>query len=281
MSGNPMKKQNLFRLILVALGLVIGLALVFHFYRQPHQPNDLGHSFYFHPDMVKRLVWTTGEFKTEFSRDSRRSSWEPEVDGSEIQEKLNLISTIAVQPMKPPRSPAIQLEVEFGANNSWKGAFDGENFVWISGNLKDQGVELDENLRKIFYGGRFAFIDRNFNWCPKRPKQIDFEIENVKFALAQEGLKWILTSGKGKRELDPTSVESWLGQNCSDRVQWFRDLKAFPLHFELQPSEFKMTFTDGSSTTYQIREGFFKVSNDLAIIPQRLASGLSTLSHLP
>ncbi|HEX4925170.1 MAG TPA: hypothetical protein VFV50_13840 [Bdellovibrionales bacterium] len=81
------------------------------------------------------------------------------------------------------------------------------------------------------------------SWCKTRVKSVSNKLENI--AVHQEGMEWKATA-PAARQLEPTYMEKWLGQNCKVKVDGYLDSYVLPGG----QTETVMTFIDDQTTTF-------------------------------
>ncbi|MBX3023078.1 MAG: hypothetical protein KF799_15485 [Bdellovibrionales bacterium] len=241
--------------------LILGIGL---WWLKPTHQNQIAEGFVFHPDSVLGFSWTSGDQTHSFARANRNQPWAPAVDSAAVQEKLNALGTLAIEKMSAPSDSLVTLELNFGPGNIWKGTFGSEHFVWTEGTHKGHGFKADQDTRRIFSEGEFAFEARQWNWCEDRPVKMRVQIADGDFALENTKGQWLWTdNNKARRPIDATTVEKWLSKACQVKVTRFRDARLMPPAPSMNDASFRVTFAKGSELELRQREEVWMPSGSL------------------
>lgn len=265
------------------IATVVGvLVLGFVFYRFLSTPpkTPIAQDFNFHPDSVHEFSWTLKGQSFKFKRPGRSKPWEPGVDAQAVQKKLNALGNLQLEKMAAPKD-GLEIEVGFAPGNSWKGIYNDHRFVWTDGLRAGEGFKADPEVSRIFEEGVLGFEIHQWSWCEARPVKMNVKIEKASYELFMKNRQWVLKVGGREVKPDPTMIERWLGRNCLVAVDYFRDLKNFPIGLKLADGHFNIEFEGGAKRDYDLKSGYFLVDGERGVASMGFTKALEDLTSIP
>lgn len=258
--------------------LLLGFAL-YKFLSSPAK-TPIARDFNFHPDSVHEFAWSLQGQSFVFKRASRSKPWEPGVDAQNLQKKLNALGNLQLEKMSAPKDGLV-IEVGFTADNRWKGVYADRRLVWTEGLRAGEGFKADPEVARVFEEGLWAFDLHQWSWCEKRPRKISVKTDKLNYELFEKDRAWILKTGGREAALDPTLVEKWLGRNCQVGVDFFRDLKNYPIGMGLADGHFSVEFDGGEKKSFDWKSGFWLVNGERGVQSQALLNSFEEITSLP
>jgi len=135
-------------------------------------------------------------------------------------------------------------------------------------------------LAPIFEEGAFAFDAHKWFWCSAHPTEMSVELNDHKFKIIKNGLKWNLINGNKKSELDPTQFEKWLGRSCTVNVDLIHDQKNYPFGMAMAEGHWAIKFDNGQKKEFTNKAGYWLIDDMHAIRSSQLDQSLLSLVGL-
>lgn len=263
-----------FKFLIFLAVCFLALYGIYYYFSPKPQTQNAQHS-HFNPELVKQVDWSFAKTPLSFSRTSVKVDWQPLVEPNVMQEKLNALANVELSP-KGLLENGLKIEITFSPNDKWVGRYHDRLFVWVLGPLSGQGFVADSHLAKVFEEGEWAFSSRYWQWCDERPKRISSAHQGEKFSVFQDKGRWFIDVNNETVEIDATSVEKWLGENCRLKTRYYLDLKEYSLN-KFSSKSIHIEFMSGKKVSWDLKGDYWKVGKHLAIMSDQLDAAINQL----
>jgi hypothetical protein len=255
------------RNIVIAVGLFVVAFLVFILWPRPTL--HLARRFEFSPDRVMGVNWKVGGESYSYTRATPHSGWLPAVESTNLQSRLNLFSIAAFRKTSPPKTQ-VEVELVFSPDDIWKGIYGNGKFAWTEGEKKGLGFEMEPKYTHLFEEGVYSFATHRWTWCSGHPSILRVHFHDEDFTVFLRNHVWTFKQNGKEAKLDATGIEKWLAQACEVQVEYFRDLKNFPIGMALEEGSIDVEWESGGKIRFPLKKDFFVVNDQMAVTGQKI-----------